>query len=52
MFPSVDFFGMYVRREFMQRLYVVLHGAMGSYPRDALKEGGADDVVCLLAPRA
>jgi hypothetical protein len=37
-----------VRREFMQRLYDALHGAFGSYLRDALQEGSADAVACLL----
>jgi NAD-specific glutamate dehydrogenase len=41
-----------VRREFMQRLYVALHGTMGSYLRDALHEGSADAVACLPVPRA
>jgi hypothetical protein len=30
-----------VRDEFMHYLYVVLHGTLGSYLRDALEEGGA-----------
>jgi hypothetical protein len=41
-----------VRREFMQRLYVALHGTLGSYLRDAFQEGSADAVACLLVPRA
>jgi hypothetical protein len=42
-----------VRREFMHRLFVVFHGALGSYLREALlHEGGVDVVVCLPAPRA
>jgi hypothetical protein len=41
-----------VRHEFMQRLCVVHHGAMGSDLRDALQEVGASVVVCLRAPRA
>jgi hypothetical protein len=41
-----------VRREFMQRFSVVLHGALGSYLRDALHEGGAPAVACLPAPRS
>jgi hypothetical protein len=45
-------FGGYVRREFMQRLSVALHGTLGSYPRDALQEGSADAVACLPVPRA
>jgi hypothetical protein len=40
------------RREFMQRVYVVLHGTLGSYLRDVLHEGGEANVACLLAPRA
>jgi hypothetical protein len=36
-----------VRREFVQRLSVAVHGTMGSYLRDALQEGSADDVACL-----
>jgi hypothetical protein len=31
-----------VRREFMQRLSVALHGTLGSYVRDALQEGSDD----------
>jgi hypothetical protein len=30
-----------VRREFMERLFVALHGTLGSYLRDALQEGSA-----------
>jgi hypothetical protein len=41
-----------VRREFMQRMYVTLHGSLGSYHRDALQEGSVDAVACLLVPRA
>jgi hypothetical protein len=41
-----------VRREFMQRLSAVLHGTLGSYLRDALHEGSADALACLLVPRA
>jgi hypothetical protein len=33
-------------------LYVDLHGSLGSCLRDALHEGGVDDVECLPAPRA
>jgi hypothetical protein len=40
-----------VRREFMQRLSIVLHGTMSFYPRDALQEGSADGVACLHVPR-
>jgi hypothetical protein len=42
-----------VRREFLQRLYVVLHGTiLDSYNlRDALQEGNVDVVACLHAPR-
>jgi hypothetical protein len=41
-----------VRREFMQHLFATLHGTLGTYLRDALQEGSADVVVCLLVPRA
>jgi hypothetical protein len=41
-----------VRREFMQSLYVALHGTLGSYLRNALQEGNADDVACLHVHRA
>jgi hypothetical protein len=41
-----------VRREFMQRLFVALHGTLGSYLCDALREGNADVVACLHVPRA
>jgi hypothetical protein len=41
-----------VRREFMQRLSAALHGALGSYLRDAFQEGSADGVACLPVPRA
>jgi hypothetical protein len=43
-----------VRREFTQRLYVVLHGALGSYLYDALhgQEGDVDVAACLPGPRA
>jgi hypothetical protein len=41
-----------VRREFLQRLSAALHGTLGSYLRDALHEGSADAVACLIAPRA
>jgi hypothetical protein len=41
-----------VRREFMQRLSVALHGALGSYLRDALQKGRAYVVARLPAPRA
>jgi hypothetical protein len=34
----------------MQRLFVVLHGTLGSYLRDAMQEGGAASVACLPAP--
>jgi hypothetical protein len=40
-----------VRREFMRRLFLVLHGTLGSYLRDALHEGGADVVACIRASR-
>jgi hypothetical protein len=45
-------FGGDVRREFMQRLATALRGTMGSYLRDALHEGSADDVACPHVPRA
>jgi hypothetical protein len=35
------------RREFMQRLSAPLHGALGSYLRNALQEDIADAVACL-----
>jgi hypothetical protein len=41
-----------VRREFMQRLSVVLHGTLGPYLRYALQEGGAAAVACLPTPRS
>jgi hypothetical protein len=41
-----------MRREFMQRLSVALHGTMGSYLRDDFQEGTADAVACLPVPRA
>jgi hypothetical protein len=41
-----------VRREFMQSLYVALHGTMGSYLRGAFQEDSADAVACLAVPRA
>jgi hypothetical protein len=41
-----------VRREFMQRLSVALHGTLGSYLREAFQEGSADAVACLPIPRA
>jgi hypothetical protein len=40
-----------VLRAFMQRLFVALHGTLGSYLRDALHEGSVDVVACLLVPR-
>jgi hypothetical protein len=36
-----------VRREFMQRLSAALHGTLGSYLRDAFREGSVDAVACL-----
>jgi hypothetical protein len=36
----------------MQRLSAALHGTLGSYLHDALQEGSADAVACLLVPRA
>jgi hypothetical protein len=41
-----------VRREFMQRLLAALHGTLDSYIRDALHEGSANVLACLLIPRA
>ena len=41
-----------VRREFMQRLSVALHGTLGSYLRDAFQEGSAGAVAFLPVPRA
>jgi hypothetical protein len=41
-----------VRRELMQRLSAALHGTLGSYLRDAFREGNADAVACLPVPRA
>jgi hypothetical protein len=43
---------MHVRREFMQRLTVVLYSALSSYLRDALKEENSDAVACFPVPRA
>jgi hypothetical protein len=51
MFPFAGFLGD-VRREFMQRLCIALHGTLGSFLRDALQEGSADVVACLRVPRA
>jgi hypothetical protein len=46
-------FLVYVRREFMQRIFAALHGTPGSYLRDAFQEGSADAVACLHhVPRA
>jgi hypothetical protein len=36
-----------IRREFMQRISVVLHGTLGSYLGDALHESGATAVACM-----
>jgi hypothetical protein len=41
-----------VRREFLQRLSIALHGTLGSYLRDALEEGNAKVVACLHVLRA
>jgi hypothetical protein len=41
-----------VRRDFMHRLSVVLHGTLGSYLRDALHDDYANVVARFLAPRA
>jgi hypothetical protein len=52
-FEFVDFLGMCrVRRAFMRRFSVFLHGTLGSSLLDALQEGGAAIVACLHAPRA
>jgi hypothetical protein len=45
-------FGGNVRREFMQRLFVALHGTLASYHRDAFQEGSADAMACLRVLRA
>jgi hypothetical protein len=36
----------------MNRLFLALHGTLGSYLGDALHEGSADSVACLHVPRA
>jgi hypothetical protein len=36
----------------MQRLFAPLHGTFGSYFRDALQNGNADDVACRHVPWA
>jgi hypothetical protein len=36
----------------MQRFFASLHGALGSYLRDALNEGSVDAMACLHVPRA
>jgi hypothetical protein len=41
-----------VSRESMRRLSVVLHGTLGSYLHDALREGIVAYIACLPAPRA
>jgi hypothetical protein len=41
-----------VRREFMHRLFVVLHRTLASFLRGVLHEGVACDVASLPAPRA
>jgi hypothetical protein len=38
--------------ELVQRLSAALHGTLGSYLRDDLHEGSAEDVACLPLPRA
>jgi hypothetical protein len=38
-----------VRCEFMRRLSAVRHDTLGSYLLDAVRDGGATDVVCLPA---
>jgi hypothetical protein len=40
------------RRDLMQRLFVVLHGTLGSHLHDALREGNAGAVACVLASMA
>jgi hypothetical protein len=35
----------------MQHLSACLHGTLGFYLRDALREGSVDAVACLLVPR-
>jgi hypothetical protein len=50
-FPFRRYLG-HVRREFMQHLFVALHGTLSSYLRDALHEGSANVVACLLVPWA
>jgi hypothetical protein len=52
LFPLDGFWGMYERREFLQRLYVALRDTLGSYRRDTFQKGNAHVVVCLRAPRA
>jgi hypothetical protein len=39
-------------REYLQRLFVALHGTLGSFLCDALKEGSADVVARLHVSRA
>jgi hypothetical protein len=51
-FSSLPSLAIDVRREFMHWLSAVLNGSLGSYLRDALQEGSADDVACLPVPRA
>jgi hypothetical protein len=41
-----------VLRQFMQRLFAALHGAMGSYLRDALHDVSANTMACLHGPWA
>jgi hypothetical protein len=41
-----------LRRKFMQRLFVILHGTLGCYHRYALQGGGAAIIACLPARRA
>jgi hypothetical protein len=50
-YPFRRFWG-HVSGEFMQHLFVALHGTLGSYLRDAFQEGNVDDVACLPVPRA
>jgi hypothetical protein len=46
------FWGVYVWREFVQRLFIALHGTLRSLLRDALQEGSAEAVACMHVPRA
>jgi hypothetical protein len=50
-FPFRRFLSRDACLEFMQRLFVVPHGALGPCLRFALHEGGASAIACLRAPR-